>query len=198
MAEAAARASQEHFDALIAGSTEADQLAASPGVKAPIMAVLLRGDRTPGATDCVLRWPVTSDALFRALDSVCTGPKNDSEVHRPAAIDAVAFSTLEKSVGLKTLVEILQCYVATAEQLTNALAGACAAEKWDEAARLAQDIMGAAGGLGLSAMTQAARHFAQASRDGENPHALRNAAQIVVGEHLRARKALTNLYPDLR
>ena len=43
----------------------------------------------------------------------------------PAAIDAVAFSNLEKSVGLKTLIEILQCYVATAEQLTNALAEAC-------------------------------------------------------------------------
>ena len=71
-------------------------------------------------------------------------------------------------------------------------------EKWDEAARLAQDIVGAAGGLGLTAMTQAARHFAQASREGEDPHELRNAAQMVVGEHLRARKALVNLYPDLR
>ena len=30
------------------------------------VAVLLRGDRTPAATDIVLRWPVTSDALFRA------------------------------------------------------------------------------------------------------------------------------------
>ncbi|MEO7053714.1 MAG: Hpt domain-containing protein, partial [Rhizomicrobium sp.] len=106
--------------------------------------------------------------------------------------------SLEKSVGVKTLIEILQCYEATAEQLTNALAEACAEEKWDEAGRLAQDIVGAAGGLGLTAMTQAARHFAKANREGENPHALRNAAQMVVGEHLRARKALSNLYPDLR
>ncbi len=89
-------------------------------------------------------------------------------------------------MGLKTLVEILQCYIATAEQLTDALTQACAEERWDDAARLAQDIVGAAGGLGLSAMTQAARHFAQAAREGENPHALRNAAQLVVGEHLRA------------
>ncbi len=197
-AEAAARASQDYFDAMIAGPDEANLLAAAPGVRSPIVAVLLRGDHTPAGTDYVLRWPVTSDALFRMLDSICVAPLREAEAALPAAIDAVAFSALEKSVGLKTLIEILQCYVATAEQLTNALAEACANEKWDDAARLAQDIVGAAGDLGLAAMTQAARHFTQASREGENPHALRNAAQMVVGEHHRARKALINLYPDLR
>jgi signal transduction histidine kinase/HPt (histidine-containing phosphotransfer) domain-containing protein len=198
-AEAASRAGHEHFDALMAGSDEADLLAAAPGVKAPIVAVLLRGDRAPAATDHVLRWPVTSDALFRMLDFVCIIPSREKpDTELPPAIDALAFSALEKSVGVKTLIEILQCYVATAEQLTNALAEAVEAEKWDEAARLAQDIVGAAGGLGLAAMTKAARHFAQATREGENPHALRNAAQMVVGEHLRAHRALVNLYPDLR
>ncbi len=198
-AEAAARASQEYFDALIAGPDEADLLAAMPGVKAPIVAVLLRGDHTPAAANCVLRWPVTGEALFRALDSVCSSPDfAKTEAELPAAIDAVTFSALEKSVGLKTLIEILQCYEATAEQLTNALAEACAEEKWDDAAKLAQDIVGAAGGLGLTAITQAARHFTQATRDGEDHHALRNAAQMVVGEHVRARRALVNLYPDLR
>ena len=49
------------------------------------------------------------------------------------------------------------------------LAEACAEEQWDEAARLAQDIVGAAGGLGLTAVTQAARHFAQAAREGAEP-----------------------------
>ena len=67
--------------------------------------------------------------------------------------------------------------------------GACAREKWDEAGRLAQDIVGAAGGLGLTAITQAARDFAQAAREGQNRHELRNAAQMVVGEHVRARSA---------
>jgi signal transduction histidine kinase/HPt (histidine-containing phosphotransfer) domain-containing protein len=198
-AEAAAKASRENFDALLAGPDEADLLSAAPGVKAPIVAILLRGDRTPSIADCVLRWPVTGHALFTALDSVCVPrERTENAFALPAAIDAVTFSTLEKSVGVKTLIEILQCYEATAEQLTNALASACAEEKWDEAARLAQDIVGAAGGLGLTAMTQAARHFAKANREGENPHALRNAAQMVVGEHIRARKALSNLYPDLR
>ena len=114
-----------------------------------------------------------------------------------AAIDPVTFSTLEKSVGIKTLTEILQCYIVTAERLTTGLAQACAEEKWDDAARLAQDIVGAAGGLGLSAITQSARQFAQAAREGVNGHELRNAAQAVVGEHVRARAALAQLYPEV-
>jgi signal transduction histidine kinase/HPt (histidine-containing phosphotransfer) domain-containing protein len=198
-ADAAGRAGREHFDVLIAGTDEADLLAAAPGNKAPILAVVMRGDRTPDAATGILRWPVTGDALFQALDVI--GPARDgnqTEPALPAAIDPLTFSSLEKSVGLKTLIEILQCYETTAEQLTNALAEACGEERWDDAARLAQDIVGAAGGLGLTAMTQAARQFTQANRAGEDGHALRNAAQIVVGEHLRARKALGNLYPDLR
>ncbi|HUO01780.1 MAG TPA: Hpt domain-containing protein, partial [Rhizomicrobium sp.] len=198
-AEAAARASQENFDAIIASSDESDLLAAAPGVKAPIVAVLLRGDRVPSVTDCVLRWPVVGDDLFRALDSVSAGAREGQEVPAliPAAIDAVTFATLEKSLGTKTLIEILQCYVANAEQLTGALAEACDQEKWDEAARLAHDIVGAAGGIGLSAMSQAARQFTQATRDGGDAGALRNAAQDVMGEHVRARKALISLYPQL-
>ena len=199
-AEAARLASQEIFDVLITGASDADLLAAAPGVKAPVIAVLLRGDRTPAATDIVVRWPVGADALYRAIDAACIAPCEGSAQEQgelPAAIDAVAFSTLEKSVGMKTLIEILQCYIITAEELTNALAVACAEDKWDEAARLAQDIVGAAGGLGLAAVTQAARLFAQKTREGRDEHDLRNAAQMVVGEHIRARRALANLYPDV-
>jgi signal transduction histidine kinase/HPt (histidine-containing phosphotransfer) domain-containing protein len=199
MADAVGRAGKETFDAIISGAGDADMLAAAPGVKAPLIAVLLRGDRAPAATDLVLRWPVEADQLYRALDEICepVDEAQDRTAELPAAIDPVAFSTLEKSVGVKTLVEILQCYIVTAEQLTNALAEACAEEKWDEAARLAQDIVGAAGGLGLLAITQAARNFAKAAREGENRHELRNAAQMVVGEHVRARQALIHLYPDV-
>ena len=199
-ADAARYASQERFDAIIASAGDADLLAAAPGVKAPLIAVLLRGDRTPASTENVLRWPVTADELYHAIDAACIVPEDGAPLEEgelPAAIDAVAFSTLEKSVGVKTLIEILQCYIVTAEELTNALAQACAEEKWDEAARLAQDIVGAAGGLGLGAVTQAARLFAQKSREGHNPHDLRNAAQMVVSEHVRARRALHNLYPDV-
>ena len=196
-ADAARRASQGKFDVLIVSAADADLLAASPGVKAPVIAVLLRGDRAPAATDTVVRWPISADALYRAIDSACVTAGHHAEGDLPAAIDAIIFSSLEKSVGMAALIEILQCYIITAEELTNALSEACAADKWDEAARLAQDIVGAAGGLGLSAVTQSARVFAQKTRDGMDAHELRNAAQLVLGEHMRARKALGNLYPDV-
>jgi signal transduction histidine kinase/HPt (histidine-containing phosphotransfer) domain-containing protein len=199
MAQAVERAGKEHFDAIVASAGDADMLAAAPGVKAPLIAVLLRGDRAPAATDIVLRWPVEADQFYEALTELCE-PPDETEATAPepvAAIDPAAFNMLEKSVGVTTLVEILQCYVVTAEQLTNALAEACAEEKWNDAARLAQDIVGAAGGLGLSAITQAARNFAHAAREGRGHHDLRNAAQLVVGEHVRARQALIHLYPDV-
>jgi len=200
MADAVERAGKEHFDAIISCAGDADMLAAAPGVKAPLIAVLLRGDRAPAATDVVLRWPVEAGQLYRAIEQVrlpASSGAAPEEMTATAAIDPIAFSSLEKSVGLKTLMEILQCYIVTAEQLTNALAQACAEEKWEDAARLAQDIVGAAGGLGLCAVTQAARHFTQAARDGENRHELRNAAQMVVGEHIRAKTALIQLYPEV-
>jgi signal transduction histidine kinase/HPt (histidine-containing phosphotransfer) domain-containing protein len=200
MAEAVERAGKEHFDAIIACAGDTDMLAAAPGTKAPLIAVLLRGDRAPAATDIVLRWPVEASQLYRAIEQVrlsCESQAYGSKPEATAAIDPIAFSSLEKSVGVKTLMEILQCYIVTAEELTNALAQACAEEKWDDAARLAQDIVGAAGGLGLAAITQAARHFAQAARDGGDHHDLCNAAQVVVGEHTRARQALLQLYPEV-
>ena len=80
-------------------------LAAAPGVKAPLIAVLLRGDRAPAATDCVLRWPVAADELLSRAEFGFRGRARSRMRTRfppPAAIDAVAFSTLEKSVGVKT------------------------------------------------------------------------------------------------
>src|SRR5579863_8515352 len=57
LAEALERAGKEHFDAIISCARDADMLAAAPGVKAPLIAILLRGDRVPTTTDSALRWP---------------------------------------------------------------------------------------------------------------------------------------------
>ena len=198
LADAIARAGRENYDVIIATADDADMLAAAPGVNTPLIAVLLRGDRAPTVTDTALRWPLEPDALYGALTQFAVRHDESDAAAQPlVAIDAIAFSALEKSLGIKALVDILQCYIVTAEQITAALTEACAAERWDEAARLAQDIVGAAGGLGLTAVTQAARNFAQKSREGVSRHELRNAAQLVLGEHLRAKQALTHLYPDV-
>jgi signal transduction histidine kinase/HPt (histidine-containing phosphotransfer) domain-containing protein len=200
LADAIERGARQNFDAIIVGAGDADMLAAVPGVHAPLVAVLMRGDRAPAATDTVLRWPLEADPFYRALDAVCVKPERDGDdaAALSPAIDAAAIAAVEQSVGgTRALIEILQCYIVTAEDLMTGLSTACQDDKWDEAARLAQDIVGAAGGLGLAAMTTAARRFAKSAREGEDRHGLRNAAQGLWTEHLRARRALRHLYPDL-
>ncbi|HSZ74568.1 MAG TPA: ATP-binding protein [Rhizomicrobium sp.] len=199
LADAAARAAREDFDAIVARASDIETLASSPGAGAPMLAILFPGDKPPESGDEVLYWPAPSNEVYAVLRKV-TARKEEIVPPPPkevAAIDAPAFAALEKSLGFATLVEILQSYIKTTETLCNSLSKASAEEDWAEAARLAQDIAGAAGGLGLGAMTTAARGFAQQARVGEDSHALRNAAQMVVGEHVRVRNALTNLYPDL-
>jgi signal transduction histidine kinase/HPt (histidine-containing phosphotransfer) domain-containing protein len=203
LSEAVARAGRENFDAIIASALDADMLVGAPGVRAPVLALVSGGMRAPDAAGAVLRWPANASALYIALRDLLGRGADLTQVERGtkddtiAAIDASAFSGLEKSLGLTTLIEILQSYIKTAEELCFNLTEASHDEKWDDAARISQDIAGAAGGLGLSALTAAARGFAQKARDGEAAGEMRSAAQIVVSEHERVRRALANLYPDL-
>ena len=79
LAEAVERAGKDRFDAIIAGAGDADMLAAAPGVKAPLVAVLLRGDRAPCRHRYVLRWPVEPDQLYRALDAAASRRRRRTE-----------------------------------------------------------------------------------------------------------------------
>jgi HPt (histidine-containing phosphotransfer) domain-containing protein len=195
--DAVTRASRETFDAIIASASDADIIAALPGNRTPVLAIVCNGERTPAAATATVRWPAEKAELFGALRFATAGSEPDTGNSAPITIDAPSFAELEKSVGLTTLVEILQSYIKTAEELSVVFADACTQENWEEAARVAQDMAGAASGLGLAAMTGAARTFAQKARDGEEKPALRSAAQAIVGEHIRARAALIQLYPDL-
>jgi signal transduction histidine kinase/HPt (histidine-containing phosphotransfer) domain-containing protein len=201
-AEAIALAGRESFDAIVTLAGVADSIAAAPGVNAPLLALLPAGHRMPAAASGVLRWPADPGSLYAALRDLLgraadPGKPREGERESVAAIDAPAFAALEKSLGLTTLIEILQSYMKTAEELCERLSSASEGENWDDAAHVAQDIAGAAGGLGLAALTAAARSFTQKARDGEAGAALRGAAETIVGEHERVRKALANLYPDL-
>jgi signal transduction histidine kinase/HPt (histidine-containing phosphotransfer) domain-containing protein len=202
IADAVARAGRGTFDVILAAASDSDTLAAAPGVRAPILALLRRGDRAPACADALLRWPASATELYAALGNVSETRRKDAAQEPPpadsvASIDPAMFSALEKSLGISALVEILKSYIDSAEQLCAALGEASDDANWQEAVRLAQDIAGSAGGLGLTAMTAAARGFAQAARDGADPHDLRNTAQLIVWEHERVRRSLSNLYPDL-
>jgi signal transduction histidine kinase/HPt (histidine-containing phosphotransfer) domain-containing protein len=196
-------AGQGEFDTIIATAADADSIAVAPSVRSPLLALIMSGMRAPAAAGQVLRWPAGAGALYAALRELlgraadAGAPKDEPKRETIAAIDAPAFAALEKSLGLSTLIEILQSYIKTAEDLCEKLAQSSQDEDWEDAARIAQDIAGAAGGLGLAALTAAARGFTHKARDSHNAHELRNAAQTIVGEHERVRKALANLYPDL-
>ena len=203
ISDTVALAVREKFDAVIVNGGDADMLAASPGVKAPLLAIVTGAMRAPSAAGEVLHWPASAGALYVALGNLLgrsadvSAPAFESETDNAAAIDAPAFAALEKSLGLTTLIEILQSYVKTAEELSGRLEQASAAGSWEDAVRIAQDIAGAAGGLGLSALTTAARSFTQKVREGESAEGLQRAVESIVSEHTRVRRALSNLYPDL-
>ncbi|MGH6871370.1 MAG: ATP-binding protein [Rhizomicrobium sp.] len=202
-AEAIVLAGRENFDVLVALANLADSVAGAPSVKSPILALIPGGmRRMPAAASGVLRWPANAGALYSSLREILgraadSGKVRDGDQEPVAAIDAPAFAALEKSLGLTTLIEILQSYMKTAEELCTRLSTDSESENWEDAARVAQDIAGAAGGLGLAALTAAARGFTQRARDGESGAPLRDAAKSIVGEHERVRKALASLYPDL-
>jgi signal transduction histidine kinase len=203
LSDAARLAAREGYALAIAHAGGVDALAVMPGRKAPILALVRSDERQPDGADTVLRWPASSGALYAAIGAVLgesapvgvEGLPEDTKIE--TAIDAKVFSELEKSLGLKTLIDILHSYLATADDLSRTLISAVDSKEWPVAGRVAQDIAGAAGGLGLSALTAAARLLAQGARDGSDSAELFKAANEVLTQHQRAREALRRIYPDL-
>jgi HPt (histidine-containing phosphotransfer) domain-containing protein len=202
LVEATALSTRGAFSLVIAGANAVDALAATPGQRTPILALAASDERQPDGADGVLRWPAPAGALYSAISSAMNGNATKgatvgTENIDGAAIDGKTFAELEKSLGLKTLIDILHSYLGTAEELSTALETAMAKEDWQQAGRVAQDIVGAAGGLGLIALTAVARTLAQGARDGAAEPVLKQAATGIFAEHHRAREALKKLYPDL-
>jgi HPt (histidine-containing phosphotransfer) domain-containing protein len=201
LAQAVTMSARGGYSLVIAAAANVDGLAAVPGQRTPILALATADEDSPNGADIVVRWPASADALFSAVSSITDDAANtidQAEADKvDAAIDAKAFADLEKSLGFKTLVDILQSYLHTAEELAASLATASNKEDWSHASRLAQDFAGAAGGLGLSALTAAARSLAQSARDGADDHVLAMATSGIITEHARVRDALQRLYPDL-
>lgn len=197
IAAAALVAGQGMFDAIIVCGAEADNLAAIPSVAAPLIAIAEWNAPAPVAAAQVVRWPAEPDVLYHALNEVLCRVTAETEVTESPAIDPEVFASLEKSLGRPTLMGILQSYSANADELVEALAAAASAGQWADAARIAQDIAGAAGGFGLSALSTAARALAQQTRDAAQPRDLRAAAEAIANEHVRVRQALVGLYPEI-
>ena len=191
------------FALVVCDAGAADALIAAPRRHTPILALTGKEDRVPEGAESILRWPTSANALYSAIGFLTRTDEAEKQEISPdseseeGVIDTTTFADLEKSLGLKTLIDILQSYMTTAEQLTAALSTALDTEEWAETARVAQDIGGAAGGLGLTALTAAARQLAQSARDGADQDALATTAKDVLAQHERTRDALRRLYPDL-
>ena len=204
LAEAARTTVRGRFSLIIANGAGVDALAALPGQHTPILALVGACERQPDGANTVLRWPASPAALYSAISAAMRDASKEhvitehlSDETIDAAIDAKTFAELEKSLGLKTLIDILQSYLATAEDLATALTAAQDKQEWAEAGRLAQDFAGSAGGLGLAALASAARLLARNARVGSEPANLIHAADDVLAEHRRASEALRRLYTEL-
>ena len=201
LGQASTIAARTGFDAILATAGHVDSLAAMPSQRMPILALAAWDERPPTGASHVLRWPASADALYGAIATVIGetgGAKAGAKTANVEdALDAKAISELEKALGLKTLLDILQSYMQTADRLASSVAAASERADWSQAGRLAQDFAGAAGDLGLTGITAAARTLAQGARDGADNEELAKAARDVLAEHDRVGEALRRLYPDL-
>src|ERR1700680_274800 len=124
LAQAATISSRGGFALIITSAASADALAATPGQRTPILALTTNEENVPGGADAVLRWPATANALYLMISSITeegakTAEGKDEAIE--AAVDAKAISDLEKSLGFTTLIDILQSYLHTGEDLATSL-----------------------------------------------------------------------------
>ena len=202
LGQASTISARNSFDAILSTAGQVDSLSATPSQRTPILALAAWDERPPTGASHVLRWPASADALYAAIGIVTGEEKVKAKASTKnenveEALDARAISELEKSLGLKTLLDILQSYMQTAEQLATSVQAASERSDWSQAGRLAQDFAGAAGDLGLTGITAAARALAQGARDGAGGEALAKSANDVLAEHRRVGAVLRRLYPDL-
>jgi len=154
LADTVRLASRGDFSVVICDVETAHALNTSASKNTPILALAGSQEHSSKCADSILRWPTSANALYTAVEFL-TRTEGQTRESEESVIDPTTFNELEKSLGLKTLIDILQSYMATAEQLTAALSKALDNEEWAETARVAQDIGGAAGGLGLIGCTPA-------------------------------------------
>jgi signal transduction histidine kinase/HPt (histidine-containing phosphotransfer) domain-containing protein len=198
LAEAVAMSLRGHFMAALVPASQVGAFASAPGQRVPILALVPTAESLPAGADHCLPWPASEDELFAAVRAVSSSAEAlEGSQGEAAAIDSSAIQALEKSLGKKTLIDILESYMSTSESLAAALIEASARSDRLQAGQIARDIAGAAGGLGLTVLAGAARSLAQFTRDEGEQGSLDEASNAVVSEHRRVHGALRKLYPDL-
>ena len=111
-----------------------------------------------------------------------------------SAIDAAALEALQTASGDELLKHAIKSYLATADEMHARLEAALVDARWQEAEEIARSIAGLARDMGFLALSTAARGLVDASHD--DPHRLRNEAQMVIIEHERLRLELAGVCPE--
>ena len=202
--EAIEAAGRSRFDAVLLDA----QMAVVGGVQAARMiralnqrhagpAILIactEGDQAEtdadGVADAILHKPYSVRSVSAALAAAL------SDGEEEGAFDTGAIRELEQSVGRPVLVDILKSYMTNAAELLTRIEAAAPVNDSTEMEQASRDLAGAASGLGLAALTAAARELSQAARRGDGGEALGQHVQSLTVLTEATNRRLTQLYPD--
>lgn len=143
-----------------------------------------------GVADALLHKPYSVRSVSAALAAALSDGADES------AFDAGAIADLEKSVGRPVLVDILKSYMTNAAELLARIEAAAPIHDLGELEQAARDLAGASSGLGLLALTAAARELSQAARRGADGDVLLPQVKSLGVLTEATHRKLAQLYPD--
>lgn len=177
-----------------------------PAAHTPIIALTahnrerVREGRLAEGMQGVVTKPFAVRDLMTAMAQALSQAKADdstADSAQESVIDVNAIEELERSLGRTSLIEVLRAYLETAGDLTRRIETAAKAGDNPDLAQAARDLAGAAGDLGFTSLTLAARALAAAAR-GDNDTADTGAqAERLARQAGLAHAQLRRLYPDL-
>ncbi|BCW90650.1 Sensory/regulatory protein RpfC [Alphaproteobacteria bacterium SO-S41] len=144
-----------------------------------------------GVADAVLYKPYSMSSIAAALAAAVSGETGD------AAFDSSGVAELEQAVGRPVLVDILKSYLTNAAEMMALIEAAAPTGDTTVLEQAARDLAGAASGLGLAALTAAARELSQAARRGDEDDKLANHAAALAALTTTTHRQLAQLYPDV-
>ncbi len=144
-----------------------------------------------GFADAILHKPYSVRAISSALAAAVSAEDSES------GFDSNGVTELEQAVGRPVLVDILKSYLVNAGELMARIETAAPNGDVEALEQAARDLAGAASGLGLAALTTAARELSQAARRGDAGAELTAHATALASLTLATHRQLTQLYPDL-
>jgi CheY-like chemotaxis protein/HPt (histidine-containing phosphotransfer) domain-containing protein len=145
-----------------------------------------------GLCDGVVVKPYGERQVLEMLAKLSGGSRDQTP-----AFDAAGIVELEKSVGRPVLVDILSSYMSMAEDMLARIEAALPGSDMGAVEQAARDLAGAASGLGLTALTAAARELSQSARRGGDIGMMASNVSALAELSSATHRQLASLYPDV-